>query len=370
MFQLIKLVFFCSLQAMSSSSESENEMLKALGKKDVVFEEVLKDQGVVWGFDFLDSNQVIYTLRKGELKLFEVKTKKTTTLKAPKVISEGQGGLLDVRVKKIKEKTYLYITFSEKVGDQVVTSLARSLYQDGKETNFQTLFQAKMKGSDPKHFGSRILFHDDYLFMTMGDRGERDLAQNLNYHNGSIIRLKLNGEVPKDNPFYKQDGLKEIWSYGHRNPQGIDLEPRSHEIYSVEFGPRGGDELNLIKKGENYGWPKATYGYEYWGPKIGKTHVKGTKQPIIHWTPSISPSGMCFYRGDKVKEWKGDLFLANLATTHIRRVVFEKGKFKKQQEILADLDERFRHVSTSPDGYLYASTDSGKLLRIIKVKSL
>ena len=203
--------------------------------------------------------------------------------------------------------------------------------------------------------------------MTMGDRGERKAAQKLNVHNGKILRLNLDGTPPLDNPFVKTKGaLPEIWSYGHRNPQGIDFDPISKQIYSCEFGPRGGDELNLIKKSKNYGWPVITYGKEYWGPSIGDTHKKGMEQPVSYWVPSISPSGMVFYTGDKIPEWKNNLFLANLGSTHLRRLVLKENKVVMQEVLFDKMDKRIRQVRNGKDGYLYFSTDNGAIYKVIK----
>ena len=175
----------------------------------------------------------------------------------------------------------------------------------------------------------------------------------MSLHNGKIIKIPLS---EKSAPI--------VWSLGHRNPQGIDVDPVTNNLYSLEFGPRGGDELNLIKKGKNYGWPLITYGKEYWGPAIGPTHKKGLEQPVEHWTPSISPSAMEFYTGNKIKAWKNNLFLACLSGMHLRKLVLKGNKVISQEKLFADLQERIRNVRTGLDGYLYFSTDSGKLYKV------
>jgi glucose/arabinose dehydrogenase len=243
--------------------------------------------------------------------------------------------------------------------------LARGIYKNKALSEIKTLFSAKTNSDEREHFGSRLLFKDNTIFMTIGDRGKRDLAQNLDYHNGKILRLTLEGKPATGNPFEKtKNALPEIWSYGHRNPQGIDIDPITGEIYSIEFGPRGGDELNLIQKSKNYGWPVITYGKEYWGPSIGDTHNEGMQQPVIHWTPSISPSGMTFYHSEKYPEWKNSLFLAALGSRHLRRLELKDNQVTSEEMLFSDLNERIRHVRISPDGYLYFSTDSGKLMKV------
>tara|TARA_B100001248_G_scaffold262731_2_gene261835 strand:- start:4774 stop:5817 length:1044 start_codon:yes stop_codon:yes gene_type:complete len=326
---------------------------------------IFEGKDVVWGFDFLNQDEMLISERGGELYYYNIKTKEKKSLKAPKVKARSQGGLLDVMIYPEADTTYVYLTYSQPTKDVVTTALARAEYKNKSLQNLKTIFSAKVKSDTHKHYGSRLVVKDGYLFMTIGDRGERDYAQDLSLHNGKILRLNLDGSVPKDNPYVGQKGiLPEIWSYGHRNPQGIDIDPLSNRIYSVGFGPRGGDELNFIEPKKNYGWPVITYGREYWGPKIGEKKKDGMEQPVVYWTPSISPSGMVFYRGDKVKKWQNQLFLANLASEHIRRLKLKDNKVVEQEELFQDMEERFRHVRNSPDGYLYASTDSGKILRL------
>jgi len=243
--------------------------------------------------------------------------------------------------------------------------VARGILKETTLESTEVIFQAKVDSDTTRHFGSRLVFHQGHIFMTIGDRGERAYAQKLNLHQGSILKLTHSGKAAADNPFLKtKNALAEIWSYGHRNPQGIDVHPETKELWSCEFGPRGGDELNLIKKGRNYGWPVITYGKEYWGPSIGDTKKTGMEQPIEYWVPSISPSGMVFYTGDKIKSWKNDLFLANLSSTHLRRLRIRNNKVIEQEKLFESIDERIRHVRNAADGYLYFSTDSGKIFQI------
>lgn len=330
---------------------------------------IFETDGVIWGFDFISPTEMLITLREGELLYIDLAKQIQKSLPVPSISAKGQGGLLDVHFKNIEGKDYIYLTHSTNHKRMLTTALTRGLWNNGELSELQTLFTAKVNGSSGRHFGSRLLFKDGYIYMTIGDRGEREYAQDLSYHNGKILRLDLNGKPAKGNPFEsKTNALPEIWSYGHRNPQGIDLDPVSNLIYSCEFGPRGGDELNLINPSVNYGWPEITYGREYWGSKIGTTHNPNMEQPIVHWVPSISPSGMAFYRGDKLPQWKNNLFLAALGSTHLRRLVIKDQKVVEQETLFENLDERLRHVRSAPDGFLYFSTDGGRLYRVTAEK--
>ena len=339
-------------------------------KLNVKAKKVYQSNSVVWSFSFINHSEMIISHRNGKLVYYNQKTGKKTPLVAPKSEVDGQGGLLDVHYYPVGDKNYVYLTYSEKVGKVVTTSLARGVFKNKSLVDLKTLFRAKIFGDSSIHFGSRLVFKDKHIFMTVGDRGERDYAQKLGFHNGKILRLTLEGKPATGNPFIgNPKALPEIWSYGHRNPQGIGISPTDNSVYSCEFGPRGGDELNIIKRANNYGWPVITYGSEYWGPKIGDTHKEGMEQPLTYWVPSISPSGMAFYSGNKIKEWSGDLFLANLSSKHLRRLVIRKQKVVKQEVLFNELEERIRHVRTGVDGYLYFSTDSGKIYKVTKIVS-
>lgn len=326
---------------------------------------VFKHEGeVLWGFSFLDESQIFVTTRAGKLFLVNVASGKKEELKAPKVEAEGQGGLLHPEVIEVGKAKWLYLTFSAKRKGVLTTALARAPIKDGKAGVFEEIFAATVKSDTTRHFGSRLATDGKSLYMTVGDRGERQYAQDLNLHNGKILRLNFDGSPYSKN---KSGGLKEIYSYGHRNPQGIHYDDQRKMLFSCEFGPRGGDELNLIKEGHNYGWPVITYGREYYGPKIGETHKEGMEQPLAYWVPSISPSGMSVYYGERYPKWKGDIFLANLSSTHLRRLKLSKELRVIEQEVLFDkLEERIRHVEVGPDGHLYFSTDSGQIFKIIE----
>lgn len=365
---LLLLLFLMSLSTFGKekkvyTSEGQNFSIEKLTEKT----------GIIWGMDFLPDSRIIFTVKSGEVYIFNPKDKTTTKIQgAPKVHDDGQGGLLDIRVHPEFSKNHLiFMTYSEPLGNKATTALGKAELKGNKLTAFKKIFSAHEASDNDIHFGSRIAFLDKHIYITIGDRNERHKAQDLSFHNGKIIRIKEDGSVPADNPFVdKKEARPEIWSYGHRNPQGLSVHPVSKELWSVEFGPRGGDEVNLIKKGENYGWPVISYGREYFGPKIGEgTHKEGMVQPLVYWTPAISPSGFTIYNGEVFPKWKGNLFLANLGTQHIRRIVFEGTKPVKQEELLKDLDYRFRHIIQGPDGLIYFSTDEGLLARLKKEKN-
>lgn len=327
-------------------------------------EVILTTNDIIWGITFLNDNEILFTEREGKIKYHNIKKNKTISLASPKVTANGQGGLLDIYFKEINSIPYVYYTFSNQVADTITTSLGRAQFLNKQLKNHEVLFNSKVISNTTRHFGSRIHLTDKYLFMTVGDRGERKYAQDLTVHNGKILRLNLDGSSAKGNPFENKKGaLSEIWSYGHRNPQGLSLS-KDGTLYSCEFGPRGGDELNVIIKGHNYGWPIITYGKEYWGPSIGTQRKEGLDQPLVYWTPSISPSGMLVYESAKNQAWQGSIFLAALGSKHLRRLSVKNGKVLKQEVLLKELGERIRQVKASPSGDIYLTTDSGKLIKI------
>lgn len=333
-------------------------------------EELLKREDVIWGFDFLPDERVIFTERGGVMGIFDPKTKAVTVLKnVPKVYTAGQAGLLDVRVHpEFSKNNLIYFTYAAYVGRLSTTALGRAELLGGELKNVKELFLAEKPSDEDIHYGSRIAFDGKgHVFFAMGDRNDRPKVRDLSYHNGKMMRLKEDGSVPKDNPYVGvKDARPEIWALGLRSPQGLYYKAETNELWEAEMGPRGGDEINLIEAKKDYGWAEATYGREYYGPRIGKKDKKGTEQPLVYWVPSISPSALTFYTGDKFPEWKGNAFLACLSGEHIRRIVFDGKTAKDQEKLLKDLDWRFRNVRTGPDGYLWFSTDDGRIGRLVR----
>jgi aldose sugar dehydrogenase len=349
--------------ALSLNSQAE---IFTSAKESFALEVLHQGSDVVWGFDFLNEREILLTERGGGFYHLDLDTGAARRLEgAPEVRAIQQGGLLDLKIHRTDDADWVYMTYSEDTPAGVVTSLGRGSWVNGNLENFQRLFQAKNAGDRGLHFGSRIVIDGSWLYMTIGDRIQSAEAQNLNNHNGTVVRLNLDGTPAAGNPFVGR-GLPEIWTYGHRSPQGIDIHPETGQIYQAEMGPLGGDEINLLKPGANYGWPVIGYGRAYSGAEIHeRTHAEGMEQPVIYFVPSPSPSGIGFYRGDKFPGWRNHLFMANLGGMRVIRLEIEGDQVLDQETLLDDQSERFRQVRSGPDGYLYFSTDSGKILRLV-----
>lgn len=342
-----------------------------LGAKEFKVETVVSNLGVVWGMSFVSKDKILINQKNGKMFLLDTTTKKLSSVtNVPEVYHYRQGGLLDVQTSpNFKKDAWIYLTYAKNINGKGATTLARTKLKNNTLYNFEELLVTKSRTNTGAHFGSRIAFDEDgYLYFSVGDRGHRPNGQDINTHAGTIIRLHLDGTVPKDNPFVGKAGLDEIYSYGHRNPQGVFYDKFSKQLFAIEHGPRGGDEINIIQKGKNYGWATISYGKEYWAPiKVGiGTHKKGMQQPIKVYTPSIAPSSLIVYSGKLFKNYKGNLFSGALALTHLNRIVLDKNnKVVKEERLLEDLGERIRNVIESPKGEIYISTDSGKILRLL-----
>ncbi len=321
---------------------------------------------VIWSMDFVDKESLIFTEKRGKIFLLNTKTLKVTPLSGlPKdLLVIGQGGLMDVKVKD----EWIYFTYVKNIKGQGATTLAKAKLKGNKLVNWQDLHVSKSATSTGRHFGSRITFDEkDYIFYSIGDRGVRPNGQDIHTHAGSILRLHVDGKVPKDNPFVGKDGLDEIYSFGHRNPQGLFYDKFTKKLYSIEHGPRGGDEINLIKKGANYGWATLSHGKEYWSPiAVGEgKHKKGMEDAIKVYIPSIAPSSLIVYSGKAFSKWKGNLLSGALKLTHLNRIILnDKGEVLKEERLLEKLGFRIRDVKESFEGYLYLSTDNGYILKL------
>jgi aldose sugar dehydrogenase len=324
-----------------------------------------------WGLAFLPDGRMLVSERPGRLRLVTAGGALSAPLEGvPPVRAQGQGGLLDVALSPdFAEDRLVYFSYSEP-GERNTsgTALARGRLADASIEAVEVIFRQVPKLTRQQHYGSRIVFADDgTVFLALGDRNERDLAQRLDSHVGTVVRIHRDGRVPDDNPFVGRDGaLPEIWSYGHRNQQGAALHPTTRVLWTHEHGPRGGDELNIPQAGKNYGWPVITYGREYHGPRIGPTHQEGMEQPIHQWTPSIAPSGMAFYTHQRHPAWQGNLFVGALAFQLVARLELDGDRVVREERILNELGERIRDVRVGPDGDLYLLTDSprGRVLRV------
>ncbi len=324
-----------------------------------------------WGMAFLPNGDVLVTERPGRLRLVrDGKLQPEPVAGTPEVWARGQGGLLDVALHpRFADNQLVYLTYSKPTATGATTALARGRWDGTRLTGLADIFVADASGSRGQHFGSRIVFDGaGHVYVSVGDRNEKTPAQDLGNHIGTIVRLHDDGRVPADNPFVGRQGAKpEIFSYGHRNPQGMALHPATGELWANEHGARGGDEINRVLAGRNYGWPAITHGVNYDGKPISPDTARaGMEQPVIHWTPSIAPSGMAFYTGDRFPRWKGNIFNGAMAGQQLRRVVLD-GNRVTHQETLLEGRARIRAVKVGPDGAIYLLTDAprdGAMLRI------
>ncbi len=363
--------FISSCKDESVTIESEEEEITPV---ELQLESVLSGLDRPWGFDFLDLRTMVISDRDLGIYLYqnneglseEDKFEKISGV--PEAATNGQGGYFDV----VKHPNYennklIYFSLSYGKDDKVSTALFRAkLDVLPVLVDLELLFQATPMNNSGLHFGSRIVFDGNgHVFLSLGERGSMQTAQQTSNHNGCVIRLNEDGSVPTDNPLYNANAQKpEIWTYGHRNVQGMAIHPVKGEIWTHEHGPKGGDEINILDKGANYGWPLATFGIDYNGTIISEdTFVDGTVLPIYYWVPSIAPCGMNFYYSDSIPQWKGDLFLGALAGKHLNHLKLD-GHRVIEEERLGEGKGRVRYVKQGPDGYLYfAKEQPGVIMR-------
>ncbi|MBZ4188079.1 PQQ-dependent sugar dehydrogenase [Niabella beijingensis] len=337
-------------------------------------EKIAEKTGAPFAIVAMPDSRLMVTLKAGYMEIRDrngALAKKITGF--PAVDQVGQGGLLDVAFDPgYARNKMIYWTYSEKQAQGNLTAVAKGRLNEaaGKVEDVSVIFRATPALNSNLHFGSRIIFdRSGNLLVAVGERSileGRAQAQLLQSGLGKIFRITTTGKPAPGNPFLNKPGLlPEIYSYGHRNPQGLELNPATGEIWEAEFGPRGGDEINIIRAGRNYGWPVITYGIEYNGSKVGTAlqQKKGMEQPVYYWDPVISPSGICFYRGSAIPEWKNNLFVASLSGQHIDRLVIKNNKVVGEERLLTDKNERFRDIACV-NGVLYAITDRGTIYRI------
>ena len=328
-----------------------------------------------WGIVALPDGRLLVTEKKGTMRIVSTTgsvSEKITGL--PEVNDSGQGGLLGITIDPdFATNRMLYWTFSDKTKEGNLTAVAKGRLSsdESKVENATVIFRATPGHKGNLHYGGRILFDKQgYLVFSTGERSDletRPQAQQLNSANGKVLRITTDGKAAPGNPFANTPNARpQIYSYGHRNVQGLAFHPETGDLWENEFGPLGGDELNLIQPGKNYGWPIITYGMEYSGDEIG-THIgqkEGLEQPVYYWDPVLSPSGMTFYNGTAIPEWKNNLFIGGLSSTHIARLVIENNKVVGEERLLKEENQRFRDITQGKDGALYAVTDGGRLYRI------
>lgn len=328
-----------------------------------------------WALAFLPDGRLLVTERPGRLRIVSMDGTLSEPLTGvPEVMASGQGGLLDVALDPdFATNRLVYLSFAEAGEDQTNgTAVARGRLGDAGLENTTVIYRQRPKVNSRGHFGSRLVFSNDgKLFITQGDRQAtqfRVLAQDLTKGMGKVMRVNPDGSIPEDNPFVgREDAQPEIWSYGHRNVQAAALHPETGQLWTVEHGARGGDELNHPEAGKNYGWPVITYGVDYSGAKIGEgTTKEGMEQPVYYWDPVIAPSGMAFYTADVIPGWQGSVLIGSMTPGALVRLVLEDGRVVTEERYLGDLDERIRDVQVGPDGFVYVVTDSemGRVLRV------
>jgi aldose sugar dehydrogenase len=327
-----------------------------------------------WGLAFLPDGHLLVTERPGRLRIVDRDGRVSEPLDGvPKVLARGQGGLLDVTLDpRFADTRLVYLAYAEPgEGGTAGTAVARGRLGDGRLEDVRVIYRQQPKVEGANHFGSRLVFaRDGTLFVTQGDRfNYRDQAQDLASGLGKLVRINPDGSVPRDNPFVGRAGARpEIWSYGHRNIQSAALHPQTGQLWTVEHGARGGDELNRPEAGKNYGWPVITYGVDYSGAKIGQGTAKpGMEQPLYYWDPVIAPSGMVFYTGEAFPDWQESILIGSLRPGLLVRLTLKDGRVAREERYLGDLGERIRDVRQGPDGLLYLLTDSrdGRILRVM-----
>ena len=326
-----------------------------------------------WGMVFLPDGSMLVSDKEGALIQIK-KGIKTQILNVPKVYVRGQGGLLDLELHpKYKENGWLYISYASEEGEEKGghTAIMRAKLKGNTLVESELLYKAGPNTTKGQHFGSRLEFDNKgYLYFTIGERGERDInPQDIKRDGGKIYRIFDDGRIPSDNPFVGVSGAKSaIYTYGNRNPQGLVFHPIRKEMWEHEHGPNGGDEINIVKKGANYGWPLITYGINYSGtPITDKTDLPNMEQPIHYWVPSIAPSGMAFINSNKYPEWNGNLLVGSLSFQYLERLVLKGTKVVYREKLLADLG-RVRNVRQAPDGYIYVAIEGKGIVKLVPKK--
>jgi len=334
-------------------------------------ETVVDGLDIAWGMEFLPDGSMLIAEQEGKMLLF--KDGETTQIKGvPEVVYDNQGGLLDLKLHPdYSNNGWIYFSFSgntENDDQGANTVIMRARLKENELIDKEVIYKATPNTKKGHHFGSRIEFDKDgYLFFSVGDRGNRDVnPQDISRDGGKIYRLNDDGSIPNDNPFVSTPGAKAaVFSYGHRNPQGMAMNPGTGEIWVHEHGPQGGDEINIIKPGKNYGWPLITYGINYDDSIItDDTDLPGMEQPLHYWVPSIAPSGMAFITGDRYPEWKGNLLVGSLKFQYLNLVFLNEGKVVKEEKLMEGMG-RVRTVKIGPDGSIYVSVEQLGIVRLM-----
>lgn len=374
MYIILKIITISVLLLFAGCSKAEGEPILQSEHHDFKIVTITDGLNHPWSLTFLPSGDYLVSERNGTLWRISPAGDKTEITGVVDVYHRGQGGLLDITPEpNFQNGGWLYYAYAAENDEGLAnTEVARARLdlENNRLTETEIIFRAEPKVEGSNHWGSRLLFAlDGTLYITLGERFDyKEEAQNPHNHLGTIVRVNPDGSVPEDNPF--NDGEKgdpKVFTYGNRNVQGIALHPTTGEVWAHEHGTKGGDEVNILEAGANYGWPDVTFGESYWGTEISdKTTAPGMKDPVLQWTPSIAPSGMAFYNGNKFPAWQGDLFVGALAHRHLRRLELDGERVVHQEELLTEMEDRIRDVRQGPQGYLYVLTDesNGELIRL------
>ncbi|MCZ4695795.1 PQQ-dependent sugar dehydrogenase [Ancylomarina euxinus] len=365
------ILLFLSVSLLAQCQNKQNSTPIENNPTSISYELIVDDLTIPWAMAFLPDKSLLITEKSGILYHF-IEGEKIEIEGLPDILMRGQGGLMDIVLHpNYEENNLIYFSYISTQGDGEGSNTAIMRAKLDAERNIltdnQLLYKASPNSTKEHHFGSRITFDNNgYLYFTIGDRGDRDVnPQDINRDCGKVYRLYDDGRIPADNPFAGQIGAKEaIYSFGHRNAQGLTKHPETGKIWEHEHGPKGGDEINIIEKGKNYGWPVISYGINYDGTTFTDiTHKEGMEQPIHYWTPSIAPSGMCFITSDIYKGWKGNLLVGSLVFQHLELLTIKDDQVVNREKLLPDIG-RVRDVRIGPDGYIYVAVESKGIFRL------
>ena len=360
--------FSCAQDLKPLDSEGDNSIL--IDESNYEMELIFEDENIIWSIEFFDDNSILAAVKSGSLFHY-TNDEKIQISGLPEIYLRGQGGLMDIVLHPdFKENNWLYFSYaSEDAGEKGGnTTISRAKLINNNLVDLEVLYKASPNTRKGQHFGGRLAFdNENYLYFSVGDRGNRDVyPQDITLDGGKIYRLNDDGSIPSDNPFFNNPNAKKaIYSYGHRNPQGMFKHPITGKIWTNEHGPRGGDEINIIKKGKNYGWPKITYGINYSGTTITKNKsLPDMEQPLYYWLPSIAPSSFEYISSDIYPNWKGSLLAGALVFKYIERIDLENDKVVYRSKIAEDLG-RPRDIKQGPDGFVYVSIEGKGIYKIL-----
>jgi glucose/arabinose dehydrogenase len=369
----IKALYLFVVMTNLSYGQKANNDVNTPSETTFTAELIIDGLQIPWGMVFLPDGSILISEKSGELILFKDGQKSTIT-NGPAVYNRGQGGLLDIELHPDYENTgWIYFSFASEEGEDKGgnTAIMRAKLNGNSLTNKEILYKASPNTTKGQHFGSRLEFDDQgYLYFSIGERGERDInPQDITRDCGKIYRIYDDGRIPEDNPFFNESNAKKaIYTYGNRNPQGMVKHPETGAIWIHEHGPQGGDEINIVKKGANYGWPVITYGINYSGTPITDiTEMEGMEQPIHYWVPSIAPSGMTFVTSDKYPAWKGNLLVGSLSFQYLERLELNGNEVTYREKLMEDIG-RVRNVRQGPDGFIYVAVEGKGIYKLVPIQ--